>query len=237
MLQTGIHIRALACIEDEVNMRILLVEDDSILGSSLKKALEKHAYGVDWMRDGQSGLEAAEHSDFAAVILDINLPILSGIDVLKGMRRAGNTVPILLLTALDAIRRKVEGLDEGADDYMVKPFDLDELLARLRALIRRRDGRTESLLRCGDVEVDPSAMVARKANMQLHITAKEFHLLKVLMERSGRYVTKNDIEYALYDAYSTVESNAIEVTIYNLRKKLGTDFIKSIRGVGYMIDR
>ncbi|KPH04460.1 response regulator transcription factor (plasmid) [Rhizobium acidisoli] len=218
-------------------MRILLVEDDGILGSSLKRALEKHAYGVDWMRDGESGLEAAEQLHFAAVILDINLPVLSGIEVLKGVRRKGNAVPILLLTALDNVRRKVEGLDEGADDYLVKPFDLDELLARLRALIRRRDGRTESLLRCGDVEMDPSAMVARKGNIQVHTTAKEFHLLKLLMERSGRYVTKNDIEYALYDAYSSVESNAIEVTIYNLRKKLGTEFIKSIRGIGYMIDR
>jgi two-component system OmpR family response regulator/two-component system response regulator QseB len=218
-------------------VRILLVEDDSILGSSLKRALEKHAYGVDWMRDGQSGLEAAEHSHFAAVILDINLPVLGGIDVLKGMRRKANTVPVMLLTALDAVRQKVEGLDEGADDYLIKPFDLDELLARLRALIRRREGRAESLLRCGDIEVDPSAMVARKGSLQVHTTAKEFHLLKLLMERSGRYVTKNDIEYALYDANSTVESNAIEVTIYNLRKKLGADFIKSIRGIGYMIER
>ncbi|NTF08940.1 response regulator transcription factor [Agrobacterium rubi] len=218
-------------------MRILLVEDDNILGSSLQKALEKHAYGVDWFRDGVSGLEAAENAVFAAVILDINLPGLNGIGVLKGLRQKGNTVPVLLLTALDAVRQKVEGLDEGADDYLVKPFDLDELLARLRALMRRREGRTESVIRCGDLEVDPSAMVIRKGGTQLHATAKEFHLLKLLMERAGRYVTKNDIEYALYDASSLVESNAIEVNIYNLRKKLGTDVIKSIRGVGYMIER
>ncbi|UHS58686.1 response regulator transcription factor [Agrobacterium vaccinii] len=218
-------------------MRILLVEDDNILGSSLQKALEKHAYGVDWFRDGVSGLEAAENAVFAAVILDINLPGLNGIGVLKGLRQKGNTVPVLLLTALDAVRQKVEGLDEGADDYLVKPFDLDELLARLRALMRRREGRTESVIRCGDLEVDPSAMVIRKGGTQLHATAKEFHLLKLLMERAGRYVTKNDIEYALYDASTLVESNAIEVNIYNLRKKLGTDVIKSIRGVGYMIER
>jgi two-component system OmpR family response regulator/two-component system response regulator QseB len=218
-------------------VRVLLVEDDNILGSSLKKALEKHAYGVDWMRDGESGLEAAENSHFAAIVLDINLPQLGGMEILRRIRQRGNSVPVLLLTALDSVRQKVEGLDEGADDYLVKPFDLDELLARLRALIRRRDGRTESVIRCGDVEVDPSAMVARKASAQVHTTAKEFHLLKLLMERSGRYVTKNDIEYALYDAENTVESNTIEVTIYNLRKKLGTDFIKSIRGVGYMIER
>ncbi|MDE1991569.1 MAG: response regulator transcription factor [Rhizobiaceae bacterium] len=218
-------------------MRVLLVEDDHILGSSLKKALEKHAYGVDWLRDGESGLSAAEDSHFAAVILDINLPLLNGIDVLKGIRQKGNRVPVLLLTALDAVRQKVEGLDEGADDYMVKPFDLDELLARLRALIRRREGRMETVIRCGDVEVDPAAMVVRRDGTQVHTTAKEFHLLKLLMERSGRYVTKSDIEYALYDANSAVESNTTEVTIYNLRKKLGADLIKSIRGVGYMIER
>lgn len=143
-------------------MRILLVEDDNILGSSLQKALEKHAYGVDWFRDGISGLEAADNAVFSAVILDVNLPELGGIGVLKGLRQKGNTVPVLLLTALDSVRQKVEGLDEGADDYLVKPFDLDELLARLRALIRRREGRTESTLRCGDLEVDPSAMVIRK---------------------------------------------------------------------------
>ncbi|MET0747661.1 MAG: winged helix-turn-helix domain-containing protein, partial [Rhizobium sp.] len=116
-------------------------------------------------------------------------------------------------------------------------FDLDELLARLRALIRRREGRVETTIRCGDVEVDPAAMVARRSGSSVPMTAKEFHLLKLLMERSGRYVTKNDIEYALYDAESAVESNTTEVTIYNLRKKLGSEFIKSIRGVGYMIER
>jgi two-component system OmpR family response regulator/two-component system response regulator QseB len=218
-------------------LRILLIEDDQILGSSLKKALEKHAYGVDWLRDGEAGLEAIESSDFAAVVLDINLPKMNGFDVLRSLRKKGNHVPVLMLTALDAVHQKVTGLDEGADDYMVKPFDLDELLARIRALIRRRAGRTESVMRCGEVEVDPSAMVIRRAGVQVHATAKEFHLLKLLMERAGRYVTKNDIEYALYDAGNSIESNAIEVTIYNLRKKLGTELIKSIRGVGYMIER
>jgi DNA-binding response OmpR family regulator len=223
--------------QTEAIMRILLVEDDQILGSSLKKALEKHAYGVDWLRDGESALAAAEDSQFEVIILDLNLPKLSGIGVLQALRRKGSHVPVLLLTALDTVYQKVEGLDQGADDYMVKPFDLDELLARLRALIRRRDGRAETTIRCGEVEADPAAMVVRKSGTQIHMTAKEFHLLKLLMERSGRYVTKNDIEYALYDAGNAVESNTTEVAIYNLRKKLGADFIKSIRGVGYMIGR
>jgi two-component system OmpR family response regulator/two-component system response regulator QseB len=218
-------------------VRILLVEDDYILGSSLKRALEKHAYGVDWFRDAETALDALRDSQFGCVILDVNLPKASGFEVVRSLRRGGNDVPILMLTALDSVRDRVNGLDEGADDYLVKPFDLDELLARLRALIRRRQGRTETIIRCADVELDPSAMVARRNGVQLHIPAKEFHLLRLLMERSGRYVTKNDIEYALYDTDVSVESNTIEVTVYNLRKKLGTDFIRSIRGVGYMVER
>ena len=217
-------------------MRLLLVEDDKILGSSLKKALEKHAYGVDWLQDGESALAALQDSDFEMVILDVNLPKVSGIEVLKTTRQKKNTIPILLLTARDTPLQKVEGLDSGADDYLVKPFDLDELLARLRALIRRREGRTESVLKCADVEIDPAAKVVRQAGNQVTMTAKEFQLLKLLMERAGKYITKSDIEYALYSAENAVESNTTEVTIYNLRKKLGSDFIKSIRGVGYMVD-
>jgi two-component system OmpR family response regulator/two-component system response regulator QseB len=172
-----------------------------------------------------------------AVILDVGLPILGGFDVLRRLRQRGNQVPVLLLTARNGVCHSVEALDEGADDYIVKPFDLEELLARLRALIRRRDGRVQTVIRCRDVSIDPSTMVARKGDESVHMTAKEFQLLKLLMERSGRYVTKNDIEYALYDTTSSVESNATAVTIYNLRRKLGSDFIKSIRGIGYMIER
>ncbi|WP_026283605.1 response regulator transcription factor [Rhizobium sp. 2MFCol3.1] len=218
-------------------MRIVLVEDNFILGSSLKKALEKHAYGVDWFRDAETALEALRDNAYDTVILDVNLPKASGFDVVRELRQSGNQVPIVMLTALDSVRDRVTGLDEGADDYLSKPFDLDELLARVRALLRRRQGRNETVIRCADVEIDPAAMVARRNGVQLHIPAKEFHLLRLLMERSGRYVTKSDIEYALYDTDVSVESNTIEVTVYNLRKKLGTDFIRSIRGVGYMVER
>jgi DNA-binding response OmpR family regulator len=217
-------------------MRLLLVEDDQILGSSLTKALEKHAYGVDWLQDGESALAALEDCAFVAVVLDINLPKMSGLDVLRAARRRKNKVPILVLTARDTALQKVEGLDSGADDYLVKPFDLDELLARLRALIRRSEGRVETILKCGDVEIDPAATVVRKANKQVVLTAKEYRVLKMLMERAGKYVTKSDIEYALYSADSAAESNTTEVAIYSLRKKLGSEFIKSIRGVGYMIE-
>ncbi|MES2984144.1 MAG: response regulator transcription factor [Pseudomonadota bacterium] len=216
-------------------MRILLVEDDRILGASLKKALEKRGYGVDWFQDGEQALAAAQDSGFSAIVLDINLPKLSGLDILRALRQKKCTVPVLLLTARDTPLQKVEGLDGGADDYIVKPFDLDELLARLRALIRRSEGRTDIMLRCGEVELDPGASVVRSKGMGIAVTAREFRLLKLLMQRADKYITKSDIEYALYDADNLVESNTIEVTIYHLRKKLGADFIQSIRGVGYMV--
>lgn len=217
-------------------MRLLLVEDDSMLGGSLKKALEKHAYGVDWVRDGESALLSLESLSFVAVVLDINLPKLSGIEVLKAVRAKKNKIPVLLLTARDTSLQKVEGLDSGADDYLVKPFDLEELLARLRALIRRSEGRAEPMLQCGDVEMDAAAKRVRKNGTTVMMTSKEFRILKLLMERAGKFVTKPDIEYGLYNADDAVESNAVEVSIYSLRKKLGADFIKTIRGVGYMVE-
>jgi DNA-binding response OmpR family regulator len=217
-------------------MRILLVEDDHILGPTLKRAFEKHAYGTDLFEDGESGLLACEDNAYDIAVLDVNLPKLSGFEIVKALRGKGNMTPVLLLTALDDVKYRVAGLDDGADDYLVKPFDLDELLARIRALVRRRDGRAETVLRCDDVELDPSALIVRRGGRQVVMPAKEFHLLRLLMERSGRYVTKSDIEYALYDAAAAAESNTIEVAVYNIRKKLGADFIKSIRGVGYMIE-
>lgn len=218
-------------------MRILLVEDDVILGNSLSQVLSKHAYGVDWVHDGEAAVDALETLDYSIVILDVNLPKLGGIDVLRQVRQSGNSIPILLLTARDLPQQRVEGLDCGADDYLTKPFDLDELLARLRAVLRRRDGRVDSILKSGAIEVDPAAMVVRGADGPIPVTAKEFQLLKLLMERAGKYVTKRDIEYALYSMETTIESNTTEVIVYNLRKKLGANFITSMRGVGYMVER
>ncbi len=218
-------------------MRVLLVEDDNILGHALAQALEKHAYGVDWVHDGEAALGALNTLNYSIMVLDVNLPKVNGIDVLRKTRHSGNCIPILLLTARDLPQQRVEGLDSGADDYLTKPFDLDELLARLRAVLRRRAGRAEIILRCGLIEVDPAAMVVRGPEGPIAVTAKEFQLLKLLMERAGKYVTKRDIEYALYSAMNAVESNTTEVIIYNLRKKLGADFISSMRGVGYMVER
>ncbi|MFZ4540664.1 MAG: response regulator [Rickettsiales bacterium] len=217
-------------------MRILLVEDDDMLGESLKKALERHAYGVDWIQDGESAIFALADSPFEAVVLDINLPKKSGLEVLQDMRKRKNMTPVLLFTARDLPQQKVEGLDAGADDYLIKPFDLDELLARLRALIRRSAGRAETTLKCGNIELDPAASLVQRGGNQIILTAKEFKTLKQLMERAGKFVTKADIEYSLYSADDAAESNTVEVTIYNLRKKLGSDFIQTVRGVGYRVN-
>jgi DNA-binding response OmpR family regulator len=217
-------------------MRLLLVEDDDMLGESLKKALERHSYGVDWVQDGESAIDTLKDSPFVAVVLDVNLPKRSGIEVLRAMRVRKNMTPVLLLTARDLPQQKVEGLDAGADDYLIKPFDLDELLARLRALIRRSAGRAETVLKCGTIELEPAASVVRKDGAALIVTAKEFRTLKLLMERAGKFVTKSDIEYVLYSAEDAAESNTVEVTIYNLRKKLGTSFIQTVRGVGYRVN-
>ena len=207
-----------------------------MLGGALKKALEKNTYGVDWVQDGESALISLNCLAFVAVVLDINLPKLSGIEVLKAIRAKKNKIPVLVLTARDTAMQKVEGLDSGADDYLIKPFDLEELLARLRALLRRSEGRAEPTLRCGEIELDITAKVVQKNGLTVMMTAKEFRILKLLMERAGKFVTKSDIEYYLYSADDAVESNAVEVSIYTLRKKLGSDFIKTIRGVGYMVE-
>lgn len=216
-------------------MRILLVEDDRILGASLKRALEKRGYGVDLLTDGESASLALQDEAYPLVILDINLPKRSGLEVLREARAKGNEVPVLLLTARDTTEQKVEGLDSGAEDYLVKPFDLEELLARVRSLTRRKEKRSSHLLRCGEVELDIQASVVKQAGKQVVLTAREFRLLKLLMERAGKYLTKSDMEFSLYDAENMAESNTVEVGIYNLRKKLGAGFIKSLRGVGYMV--
>ena len=217
-------------------MRLLLVEDDDMLGESLKKALERHAYGVDWVQDGESASMMLADAPFAAVVLDVNLPKKSGIEVLKELRQRKNMIPVLLLTARDLPQQKVDGLDAGADDYLIKPFDLDELLARLRALIRRSAGRAETTLKCGEIELEPASSLVRKAGANVTTTSKEFRTLKLLMERAGKFVTKSDIEYVLYSADDAAESNTVEVTIYNLRKKLGSTFIQTVRGVGYRVN-
>ena len=217
-------------------MRILLVEDDRILGASLQRAIEKRGYGIDWLQDGESAALALNYAEYQLFIFDINLPKLSGLELLKRLRAMKIEAPVMMLTARDTPLQKVEGLDSGADDYLVKPFDLDELVARIRALLRRSGAKlTNTVITCGTVELDIAGSTVRNDGVAVTVTAREFRVLKLLMERANKYITKNDIEYALYDAESMSESNTVEVTIYNLRKKLGTEFIKSLRGFGYTV--
>jgi len=219
-------------------MRLLLVEDDYMLGSSLKKWLEFERYSTEWVQTGEDASAALEVSEFDLAILDLNLPDCSGIDVLQRLRRLPKTqfLPVLLLTAMDNIDQKVKGLDAGADDYLTKPFDLQELLARLRAMCRRRQGQVDNILRAGDLELNMHTKQLSKLGVSYLTTASEFKIMSLLMQRPGKLISKSRMEEELYGWDGDTESNTIEVTIYNLRKKLGKDAIVTLRGVGYMVN-
>jgi DNA-binding response OmpR family regulator len=218
-------------------MRLLIVEDDEMLGSALQRTLARAGYAVDWFVRGDDGLAATEAQTYDTVVLDLGLPVLDGIGVLRSMRARHDSTPVIVLTARDAPAQKVEGLDAGADDYMVKPFDLEELLARVRAQVRRRDGRTSHILAAGSVRLDLSARTATKDDAPVTLTAKELKVLAELMRRPGRFVSKAELEAVLYDDAATVESNTVEVAVYALRRKLGSELIVTVRGLGYMIGR
>ncbi len=216
-------------------MRILLVEDDDLLGKALRTGLSQAGYTPDWLRDGETALEAVRANTYSAVILDINLPGISGLDVLKILRQTTD-LPVLIMTARDGLDSRVEGLDLGADDYIVKPFALIELLARLRAVQRRSQGRAQTLITLHDIELDMAARTVRKGGEWIRITAREFQILSLLMERIGRVVSKAEIENHVYSWDGDFESNTVEAAIYSLRKKLGRDLISTLRGVGYVIN-
>ena len=208
-----------------------------MLGSALRRTLTRAGYTVDWFQRGDDGLTAVQTETYDTVILDLGLPVLDGIGVLKAMRGRRDTTPVIVLTARDAPAQKVEGLDAGADDYMVKPFDLEELLARVRAQVRRRDGRASHVLAVDGVTLDLSAKTVNKDGAAVGVTAKEFKVLAELMRRTGHFVTKADLETALYDGEAGVESNTVEVAVYALRRKLGAGLILTVRGLGYIIGR
>lgn len=218
-------------------MRILLVEDDKMLGAGLKKGLEFEQYAAEWVQTGEDAKAALAASEFDLAILDINLPDCSGIDILQKIRALPKTrtLPVLLLTAIDHVEQKVSGLDAGADDYLTKPFDLKELLARLRVLVRRAQGKADNILHSRDMELDLNTKQLRKGSVQYTPTASEFKLLTLLMQRPGKLISKSRMEEELYGWEGDVQSNTVEVTIYNLRKKLGRDIITTLRGVGYMV--
>jgi len=217
-------------------MRILLVEDDRMLGDGVQAGLGAAGFTVDWVRDGEAALAALAGEGFAAVLLDLGLPRRDGLSVLASLRSAGNAVPVMILTARDQISDKVRGLDLGADDYMVKPFDLDELAARLRALVRRASGRADACLRHGELVIDPAARTVTLRGEAVSLTSREFDLLRVLLDAAGRVLTRRVLEEQLYAWGDAVESNALEVHIHHLRRKLGSELIRTVRGVGYLID-
>ena len=217
-------------------MRILLVEDDELLGDGLAAGLRHCGYNVDWLRDGESARAALATEDYAALVLDLGLPRLDGMAVLRLLRAEGNAIPVLILTARDTTWDKVGGLDSGADDYLVKPVDLDELAARLRALTRRRSGTRAPLLKFRDVELDPAARRVRVLGQPVEISAREFVILEMLMRNVGKVISRAQLESALYGWGEGAESNVVEVHIHHLRRKLGADLIRTVRGVGYLMD-
>ena len=218
-------------------MRILLVEDDPELGDGLMVGLRQAGFAVDWLRDGHAADQALHTEIFDCVVLDLGLPRLSGMEVLNRARNRGQTMPILILTARDATGDKVSGLDAGADDYLVKPIDLDELTARIRALTRRSAGRAAPLLVHGELAVDPAAHVVTLSGQAVELYSREFSLLQLLLENAGRVLTRTQLEQSLYGWRDEPDSNALEVHIHHLRRKLGSDLIRTLRGVGYTIPK
>ena len=218
-------------------MRILLVEDDPQLGDGLCIGLRQAGFAVDWLRDGQAADLALQNESFDFVVLDLGLPRLAGMEVLRNARRRDQSMPILILTARDATGDKVAGLDAGADDYLVKPIDLDELTARIRALTRRSAGRAAPVLTHGDVVVDPAGHRVTLAGEPVELSSREFSLLQLLIENAGRVLSRSQLEQSLYGWHDEPDSNALEVHIHHLRKKLGSELIRTLRGVGYTVPK
>jgi DNA-binding response OmpR family regulator len=218
-------------------MRILVVEDDPMIGKTLQQALQQDGYAVDWVTDGRAAQEAIATgaSVYAMVLLDLGLPRKSGIELLRELRRAGNRVRVLVVTARDAVADRVAGLDAGADDYLTKPFSLDELTARMRALLRRDVVREDNVLRHGALALDPVAHTVTKDGQPVELSAREFALLAALLERPGAALSKAQLEERIYRWGEEVESNAVEVHVHNLRKKLGNETIRTLRGIGYAL--
>jgi DNA-binding response OmpR family regulator len=218
-------------------MRLLLVEDDPLLGDGLRVGLRQAGYAVDWVEDGQTAKFSLQSENYDLAVLDLGLPKVPGLEVLKWLRAQAMTLPVLVLTARDTVPDRVTGLDAGADDYLIKPFDLDELIARLRALSRRGSGLATPLLTHKEISLDPAAHQVFKNDTLVELSAREFSLLHQLLLNIGRVQTRDQLESRLYGWGEEVESNSIEVHIHHLRKKLGNTLIRTLRGIGYVIDK
>jgi DNA-binding response OmpR family regulator len=213
------------------------VEDDALLGDGVRAGLKQAGFAVDWVQDGLAAKVALDSEEYDLLVLDLGLPKLSGMDLLKSVRAKRASLPVLILTARDTVADRVAGLNAGADDYLVKPFDLDELIARLNALLRRSAGQVELTLQHGAIELTPASHQVRLAGTDVSMSAREFSLLHTLLLHTGRVHSREQLEQTLYGWGEEVESNAIEVHVHHLRKKLGSDLIRTLRGVGYVIDK
>ncbi|EHK9017650.1 response regulator [Vibrio vulnificus] len=218
-------------------MRLLLIEDDTLLGQSMVTSLSRHGYTVDWLEKGSGVTSALKTEDFTAVILDLTLPDIDGLDVLRNIRSAGFNLPVVILTARDDIKDRVQGLDRGADDYLGKPFALEELLARLRVVIRRQSGSATEVIEVGELSLSLSDQSIRYQEAVLKLTRNEFKILAALMTNAGRVMSKDQLQQSLHGWDDSASDNAIEVHIHNLRKKAPNVSIKNIRGVGYIIEK
>jgi two-component system response regulator QseB len=218
-------------------MRLLIVEDDQLLGDGIQAGLTQEGYAVDWVEDGEAAETALLTNDYEMVILDLGLPKKSGLEVLKSMRAREEDTPVIILTAQDTIEDRVVGLDSGADDYLAKPFDLVELCARIRALLRRRGGRTTPTIEHNNLSLDPASHTVSRDGQPVDISPREFTILLLLLENMGKVMSRSRLEEGLYAWNDEVESNTVEVHIHHLRKKLGAELIRTIRGVGYIIDK
>jgi len=216
-------------------VRILLVEDDTLLGDGIRVGLRQDGYAVDWVTQGEAAEQALATDAFDLVVLDLGLPGRDGLSVLQHLRQAGDDTPVIILTARDTVADRIQGLDGGADDYLIKPFDLDELAARARALIRRSKGRTTPLLEFGRLTLDPASHQVIYKDQSVEMSPREFALLRILMENADRLVSKTRLQETLYGWDQDVESNAVEVHIHHLRKKLDAELIETVRGVGYRL--
>lgn len=218
-------------------MRILLIEDDPLIGEAIHQAMKDASYSLDWCKDGQTGLTAACTQEYSLMLLDLGLPKKSGFEILNTLREESIQIPVIITTAQDAVEDRIKGLDMGADDYLVKPFSIEELLARTRAVIRRNQGAASSILSNGSLTLDKATGELIQNETAYTLSAREFSLMRLLMLRPGRVFSKSELEEQIYGWNEEIASNAVEVIIHGLRKKLGKDTIKNIRGLGWMVDR
>ena len=218
-------------------MRVLLVEDDEMIAQGLQTALRQAAFAVDWMRDGKSAGTALQTANFDLVLLDLGLPHRDGIDVLRDLRKRGNATPVIILTARDEIQHRIAGLDAGADDYIVKPFDLDEVTARMRSVLRRAAGRGDPGIQHGDLRLDPITRRVEREGVPVPLSGHEYAVLEALLQRPGAVLSRTQLEDRLYGWDEQIGSNAVEVYIHGLRRKLGSGAIRTLRGVGYFVPK